>query len=1226
MLDPQIQDKILQATRRDEHFCDLADRLDQGTTSPLNVFGLADLAKPLLALTLQADQVERNRQKPRLVSAKPAQQLGPDQSSVAPQTMASAKPARQTTHEQPAVAPQPILYIVPDVLRARAVATDLAALRGKATPVLHAKPSDLVASGSKSRKEDIERLSVLSAFLQGQEDLLLISGPFLADKLPPLASLQKRALRLELGQAYDYEDLAESLVDLGYVRARAVDSPGQFALRGEIIDLGLYAQHLQDAHLLTGSLPHGTDGLGIRLNFFDRELEAIKIFDLGDQRSLDNLDEISLPPMEDYGLTPETRAQLAQEMRDLRDEALKDLIRQGVDHEGQERFRKWTEQDAEAMENGLNFAGMGRWDFLLNPQASSILDYAAAVQARIILEEPKLLRARLDAAEAEFQEEVKALLLKQNILPQVIEDHWGPAELFRRLDHYPGQKLAFSDLASSGNGLPGGDKIQMQTMPADNYQGRADMLFRDLKAWQKSGREVILALGGERQRKRLRELLLDESLTLPIHPLDLSQGLVVPQADLVLLGAQNLLGRKKSGKKKTKRAGQAIDFFSDLQVGEFVVHDVHGIGQYLGLKTLNSGGSDRDYLYIAYAGDDRLYVPVDQLEEVQRYIGSESAPPKLSKLGSKEWENKKARVKESVRKLAIDLVKVYREREARQGFAFPADTVWQAEFEDNFPYVETEDQLTAMAEIKADMESTKIMDRLLCGDVGFGKTELAFRAIFKAVMSGKQAAMIVPTTVLAQQHYQGFVDRIGDIPIKVRPMSRFVSDADRKQTIKDLANGLVDVVIGTHAVLNKHLKFANLGLLVVDEEQRFGVEQKETLKDRYPEVDVLTLSATPIPRTLHMAVSGVRDISLLSEGPEDRRPVQTYVMEYDPPVIDDAILREISRGGQVFYVYNNIKKLGPKQLELEERLPGARIRRAHGRMSDRQIEDTIQDFLKQEFDILLCTTIIESGIDMSNVNTLIVERAERMGLAQLYQLRGRVGRSERQAYAYITYPPDQVLKEDASKRLSAIRDFTELGSGLKIAMRDLEVRGAGNFLGGEQSGHMGSVGYDLYCRILDETIKEVQGQTKPAPAPDCVINLDIDAHIPASYIADEGQRMDIYRFILTIQTAEDWYDVIDEIIDRFGDPPRPVVNLVDISFVRVQAAAMGITEITREGKHLILRLAEDQKAGDQLFSLFQKDAFAGRLHFNAGHRAYILLRDGALKPDYMAETLRKLWL
>lgn len=1181
MLDPQIAEKILQAARRDENFQELAAGLATGVKTPFNVFGLADLAKPLLALTLQEAQAPKA---------------------------------------------QPILYIVPDVLRARAVAADLAALRGRPTPVLHAQPSDLVASGSKSRKEDIARLSVLSAFLQGQEDLLLVSAPILADKLPPLASLQQRALVLETGQEYDYDSLAHSLADLGYVRARAVDSPGQFALRGEIIDLGLYGQQIPDQVRESAGLPAAGEGLGIRLNFFDRELEAIKIFDLGDQRSLDSLEEISLPPMEDYGLSPESRADLAQQMREIRDAALKDLIRQGIDREGQERFRKWTEQDAEALENGLNFAGRGRWDFLLNPQAANILDYAAAVKARLILEEPKLLRSRLDAAEAEFQEEAKALLLKQNILVQVIEDHWGPAELFRRIDQYPGQKMAFSDLASSGNGLPGGSKIQMQTLAADNYQGRADMLFRDLQNWQKAGREIIMALGGERQRKRLREILLEECLTLPIYPLDLSQGLLVPQAGLVLLGAQNLLGRKKSSKKKSSRSGQAIDFFSDLQVGEYVVHDTHGIGQYLGLKTLNSGGSDRDYLYIAYAGEDRLYVPVDQLEEVQRYIGSESSPPRLSKLGSKDWENKKARVRESVRKLALDLVKVYREREARQGYAFAPDTVWQTEFEDDFPYVETEDQLTAMAEIKADMESSKIMDRLLCGDVGFGKTELAFRAIFKAVMSGKQAALVVPTTVLAQQHYQGFLDRIGETPIRVRPLSRFISEAERKQTLKDLARGLVDVVIGTHSVLNKQVKFADLGLLVVDEEQRFGVEQKETLKDRYPEVDVLTLSATPIPRTLHMAVSGVRDISLLSEGPEDRRPVQTYVMEYDPPVVDDAILREISRGGQVFYVLNDIKKLGPKQLELEERLPGARIRRAHGRMSDRQIEDTIQDFLKQEFDILLCTTIIESGIDMSNVNTLIVERAERMGLAQLYQLRGRVGRSERQAYAYITYPPDQVLKEDASKRLAAIRDFTELGSGLKIAMRDLEVRGAGNFLGGEQSGHMGSVGYDLYCRILDETIKEVQGELPPPPQAEAVINLEIDAHIPASYISDEGQRMDIYRRILTVREAEDWHDVIDELIDRFGDPPRPVVNLVDIALVRARATALGIAEITREGKHLIMRLAEDQKAGDQLFGLFQKEEFAGRLHFNAGHKAFILLREGALKPDFMAETLRKLWM
>lgn len=1165
--------KIQKSLSRDKEYASLETSVLSEDSAVRNVFGLAESAKVPLTLSLSRACEEEHKK---------------------------------------AV---PILYIVPDVLRAREVAQEFAAYRKSSVPLLHAKPSDLVATGRKSRQEEILLLGALSSFLSGEEDILLVSAPFLMDPLPHLEDLRNRAVKLELGKNYNRESLIAALEKQGYVRSREIDSPAQFAARGEILDIGLFASQLKREE----------EAVGLRLNFFDTELEAIKIFDLGSQRSIAEIDSVNLAPMREFYFSPERRMELVEQMRLHSQKAIAEARRNAVEESAIEHLRNWTAQDIEYMENGIDFAGLSRWCFLVEEQSQTILDYARELGAKIIIEEPKLTRERLDAAEAAFQEEFSSLLLKQNVLPQSMEQNINPSDVFRALDKYPGQKISLSNLASSGNGLPGGQNYNLQTNVPDKYHGREKFLLQDLKTWQKDGWEILLSVPGERQEKRLREILLEASLTLPIYQSQLNEGVIFPAACLAILASENIFGRRQSTKRRKQREGTPIDFFGDLEPGELVVHDEHGIGRYLGLKILDISGAERDYLHIAYAGDDALYIPVDQLEQIRRYVGGDSQKVKLSKLGSKEWERRKAKVRSSVRKVAIDLLSMYREREKRQGYVFDEDTVWQKEFEEDFPYVETEDQLTAIQEIKADMESPKIMDRLLCGDVGFGKTEVAFRAIFKAVMSGKQTALIVPTTVLAGQHYQSFLERLGESALRVRLLTRFVSEKERKKIMREVKQGMVDVLIGTHSILNKKLEFKDLGLLVVDEEQRFGVEQKELLKERYPLVDVLSLSATPIPRTLHMAISQVRDLSLLQEGPEDRRPVQTYVMEYEPNVLDDAILREISRGGQVFYIFNNIAKMPAKHLELSERLPGAKIRYAHGRMPEQSIEESIADFIKGDFDVLLCTTIVESGIDMPNVNTLIIEHAERMGLAQLYQLRGRVGRSERQAYAYITYPKEVVIKEDASKRLAAIRDFTELGSGLRIAMRDLEVRGAGNFLGGEQSGHMGAVGYELYSRMLEEDIQELRGESKTEAKPSCLIDLDVDAHIPEDYIRDEGQRMDIYRRTLAISSDEDWSDVLDEIVDRFGDPPRAVINLLDVAFVRAKAGIMGIKEISEAGIDILLYLNNLDNNTNAIFSILQKEHYAQRLHFNAGYKPHIIFLEAAVRQDHKAEELRKLF-
>lgn len=1169
--------ELLQLANKDAEFTRLGEALAQKEQQAANVFGLSDSAKALIPLLLREEQELASEQK----------------------------------------TPAPLVFLVPDILRARQLLQDLKAFSGEQPSLLTRKASELLAKGTKSRGEEIARLNLLSGLLLASEQMLVVTADALLDSLPPVSYFRDQVFELGLGQDYDFSDLTERLEKLGYVRVGIVDAQGQYSVRGEIIDLGLPGSRFDLA----------TESAGVRLSFFDTQLEAIRLFDLGTQRSLEDMDCLTLAPLQEFVLSREERLQLAAEMERYQHETVVELRRNSVSAKEIKQLEDWLEQDREAFLEGLDFAGIARWNFLLNPNPASILDYAAASGAILIVEEPKLLRERLDAAYAEQIQEARSLLEKHRLLAIQAEYGKAPATLFRDLHRYPGRRLALANLASSGNGLPGGDKFDLRTLEADNYQGRFPQLLQDLKQWQKTGQTVKLVVADEKQKKRLREILLEESISLPINLAELNQGLYWPAAGLHILGTQNLLGRVKRAKRRQRRDGQKIDFFSDLKAGDLVVHDIHGIGRYLGLTKLKTGQAEREYLHIQYAGEDKLYIPVDQLEEVQRYIGGDGASPRLSKLGSNEWERKKARVRESVKKLAVDLVAIYQKRSQSKGFAFSPDTVWQKEFEESFPYVETADQLQAVAEIKADMETDKIMDRLLCGDVGFGKTEVAFRAMFKAVMDSKQVAMLVPTTVLAQQHYESFLQRLGEnYALRVRLLSRYVSDKERAETIKGLANGQVDVVIGTHSVLGKQVQFHDLGLLVVDEEQRFGVNHKETIKERYPQVDVLTLSATPIPRTLHMAVSGIRDISLLTEGPEDRRAVQTYVMEYEPEIIDEAILREISRQGQVFYLYNDIRKLPAKQKELEERLPSAEIRIAHGRLSERQMEETIRDFHQGEFDILLCTTIVESGIDMPRVNTLIVERADRMGLSQLYQLRGRVGRSERQAYAYVTYPKDQVLKEDAQKRLAAIRDFTELGSGLNIAMRDLEVRGAGNFLGGEQSGHMGEVGYDLYCRLLAESIQEVQGIAPQAPAPQSMVDLEIDAMIPSSYIDEEGQRMDIYKRILEIHDRESRFDVIDELRDRYGEPPRPVLNLIDISFSKAEAARAGIEKISREGEDLILKIAPESKHSEAVLKLFQNDQLAGQIYFNAGYNPYLKIIDGASRPDHIAGLLASLWL
>ena len=766
------------------------------------------------------------------------------------------------------------------------------------------------------------------------------------------------------------------------------------------------------------------------------------------------------------------------------------------------------------------------------------------------------------------------------------------------------------------------------------YGGSLDMAAADIAAYIQQGRAVAVLCASEMRCRGMYEALdlhgvparLSPKLppTGRVHIMEgsLSAGFEFPSLGLTVITEGQILARQARSKTKPKKSNRdRVKSYTDLTPGDLVVHEHHGIGRFVGMESITVDGSVRDFVKIAFAGTDFLYVPATNLDLISKYIGggSDSEKTRLNKLGGTDWAKARTRAKAAAKQLAEGLLKLYAERAKRKGFAFPADDAWQQEFEESFPYDETDDQLRCVAEIKADMESDRPMDRLLCGDVGFGKTEVALRAVMKCVLAGKQAAILVPTTVLARQHYLTAKSRFGGYPLKIELLSRYKTGSEQKKILEQLKTGMIDLIIGTHKLFNKKIAFHDLGLLVIDEEQRFGVSHKETLKEMSKQVDVLTLSATPIPRTLNMALSGIRDMSAIEEPPHDRHPVQTYVLEYNEPLVIDAIRRELARGGQVYYLHNIVESIDRTAARLQKELPDARIGVAHGKMAQRELTNAMTQMADGEIDILVCTTIIETGIDIPNANTLIIENADTMGLAQLHQIRGRVGRSSRRAFAYLTYRRGRVLSEIAQKRLSAVREFAEFGSGFKIAMRDLEIRGAGNVLGPEQSGHMMSVGYDLYLKLLEEAVMEEKGETPPQRV-ECAADLTLSANLPSAYVSDPGQRVDLYRRIAAIRSEDSRSDLLDELIDRYGEPPKEAVALLDIALLRAEASAAGVTEIKQDNGRLLLTF---HHADFQRLSILCGDPdYKGRLLLNAGSEPYISLRlKSAETPLAMARTL-----
>ncbi len=1083
---------------------------------------------------------------------------------------------------------RPVVVICQDDLVARRMQAELKAFLGEEPPVLPGRELTLYDTAVVSRAWEQKRLRQLYDLARGAVRLQIFSWESLSLRTMPKAVLNRAAFTLKVGGQYEVEDVAARLTAAGYSRCAMVEGPGQFAVRGGILDLFSPAADQP-----------------VRCEFFDVELDTMGYFDPVTQRRTENVDSIVVLPVGETQpcLHEGGIGGLCADLRQL-------IARQKRRKTPNEPLIATLEKDLEKYENGLHNPASDRYLALIYPKMATAMDYLPENALVVLCDHGNLHRTARDRSN-EMGILLDSLLQSGTVAGELCDFVCQWEDFCKGLEN---RTLLYVD-AFGGASYPAGCAprllLPMTGKQLPGYGGNLDAAVSDLAHYQKMEFRSLVLCGTRRRAEVLQESLhvkgLSSFLCIPLDTIPrpgqilltegaLPYGMEYPNAKLAVVTEGQLLARPETKRKAAKKEvtnRQKLSAFTDLSPGDLVVHDNYGIGRFVAMERIRVDGAIKDYIKIAYQGSDTLFVPATQLDMVSKYIGSggEESNVKLNKIGSDAWQKAKAKARKAAKDMAGELIQLYAARKRQQGFAFGADSPWQKEFEDNFPYPETEDQLRCIADIKKDMESPTPMDRLLCGDVGFGKTEVALRAAMKAMLDGKQVAILVPTTVLAQQHYQTAVARFRGFPVHIDVLSRFRSSGEQRRTVQNLRSGNVDLIIGTHKLLQKSVVFKDLGLLIIDEEQRFGVSHKERLKEISKGVDVLTLSATPIPRTLNMAMSGIRDMSTLEEPPADRYPVQTFVMEHNNDILDDAIRRELARGGQVYYLHNRVETIDQCASALQRRIPGISVAVAHGQMGEEALSDVMQSMSEGNIQVLVCTTIIETGLDIPNANTLIIENADRFGLSQLHQLRGRVGRSTRHAYAYFTYRPDKNLSEIAEKRLSAIRDFAEFGSGFKIAMRDLEIRGAGNLLGAEQSGHMMSVGYDMYLKLLDEAVLEERGE-KPRE-PDCTADLNVTANVDPAYVSSGEERMDLYRRMAAIRTQDDANDLLDEIVDRYGEPPRGVLNLIDIALLRAQARSAGITDIR-------------QKAGDVLFTM-------GNLNFEA---VSALCAD----PDYKARV------
>ena len=1003
-----------------------------------------------------------------------------------------------------------------------------------------------------------QRIQVMRRVLESSGGVVVTTIDGLMEHLLPLAWMKERSLTIGAEDVVEVGKLTHALAEMGYEKVAQVEGSGQFSVRGGIIDI----------FPLTEELP-------VRIELWGDEVDSIRSFDPESQRSVEQLEEVVLYPATEIVLTPE-QVEMGLERITKSEKSYEKTLREQFQTEEAHRIRSIIEEFKENLKDGMATGSLDSYLTYFCQDTVSFAEYFPAEETAVFLDEPIRLKERGEAVETEFRESMMNRLEKGYLLPEQTSLLYSIRETLAELE--TPHTACVTGLEQKLPGQEIKNRYSIQTRNINSYQNSFEMLIGDLKRWKKEKYRVVLLSGSRTRASRLAGDLREYELSAfctddperSVQPGEilvtygvLHRGFEYPQIKFVVITEGDMFGgsKKKRRKKKTSYEGKKIQSFTELSIGDYVVHEDHGLGIYRGIEKIEQDKVIKDYLKIEYADGGNLYLPATRLDGIQKYAGSDAKAPKLNKLGGEQWKKTKARVKGAVKEIAKDLVELYAARQDSNGFQYSEDTVWQREFEELFPYDETDDQLDAIDATKKDMESRKIMDRLICGDVGYGKTEIALRAAFKALQDGKQVVYLVPTTILAQQHYNTFVQRMKDFPVRVDLLSRFRTPSQVKKTLEDLKKGLVDVVIGTHRVLSKDVHFKDLGLLIIDEEQRFGVSDKEKIKKLRENVDVLTLTATPIPRTLHMSLVGIRDMSVLEEPPVDRVPIQTYVMEYNDEMVREGIKRELARGGQVYYVYNRVKDIEEVANHVAQLVPDANVVFAHGQMHEHQLEKIMLDFINGDIDVLVSTTIIETGLDISNANTMIIQDADRMGLSQLYQLRGRVGRSSRTSYAFLMYKRDKVLKEVAEKRLQAIREFTELGSGIKIAMRDLEIRGAGNVLGAEQHGHMEAVGYDLYCKLLNQAVEALRGKRDEEEDFQTVVDCDIDAYIPVSYIKNEYQKLDVYKRISAIESEEEYMDMQDELIDRFGDIPKAVDNLLRIALIKALAHQAYVTEV-----------------------------------------------------------------
>ncbi len=1071
---------------------------------------------------------------------------------------------------------RPICLITYNEIQAKKLLEDIKYFNSK---VVYLPKKDIVTYDYIAESKDLpyERIEALNRIYNGSADIVVTTIEACMQKMISPKELYSNVIKFEFNKEYKFEEIKEKLVKLGYERAELIEGKGQFSVRGDIIDIAI------------------TTNKGVRVEFWGDEIDSIRYFNISSQRSIEELNEIVIYPAHEYIVTNN----IENIVNNIRDKYIGEYV----------------QEDIELIKEGNYISKIDKYLTCFYNKTANVLDYLKN-NAIIFLDEIGKIKTRAENISKDTQMLIQTLTEKEKSIPEILQYLESYEAVEEKITKYQNVFLEKQDIAFNRPNM-----YRFTFKELNFYKSSIDLLVNKTIESLSDNKKVIILTGNEDNSKKLIALLGEkeiphkyvENLNVPISngivmvsKGTLSSGFECFDNNLIVITSQELFSTEKKKRKSSsvfKQAEKVV--FADLEIGDYVVHRTNGIGQFIGVNTIKTGDVTKDYIKIKYKGEDILYVPTNSLDNVRKYIGGGEAAPKLNRLGSKEWEHTKAKVKANLREVAKELIELYAKRKKAKGYAFSADSAWQKQFEDSFPYTETEDQLRCIEEVKKDMETSMPMDRLLCGDVGYGKTEVAIRAAFKAVMDQKQVAYLVPTTVLANQQYETFKERMKDFPIRVELLNRFKTQKEQKEIVKKLELGEIDVVIGTHRILSKDVIFKDLGLLIIDEEHRFGVKDKEKIKEIKTNVDVLTMTATPIPRTLHMSIVGIRDMSVIYEPPQNRKPVQTYVLEYDEEVIKEAITKELEKGGQVFYLFNNVEKIVAKAEKIADLVPEAKVEYAHGQMSGKELEEIMERFVAGEINVLVCTTILESGIDIPNANTIIVENADRLGLAQLYQIRGRVGRSNAQAYAYITYRKDKMLSEVADKRLKTIKEFTEFGSGFKIAMRDLEIRGAGSLLGEIQHGHMEQVGYDTYCNLLDEVVKNMQG-IEVEEERDIQIDLNVSCYIPDTYIEVTAQKIEMYQNIALAKTEEDIADVIDEATDRYGTMPKEVENLIEIARIKMLCKEKNIFKITQRMNNIVFYFDPKLFNMDVVDTLVKE--YKDNLRFSAGTEPYITLK------------------